>query len=162
MKKKCRRVLVSQQNWGQCRAFCIFPTCSASPQPTHHPAPPACTFVGCTLLVDGYIDTLQSPSLCFEFQLRTPLVVEWMQGTEVQALVQKDSSCWGATKACAPPLLSVGHNWWRPCALGPVLHKRSHCDEQPLHLTKSNPLSLQLERAHVQQQRSSKTKKLIN
>ena len=48
------------------------------------------------------------------------LVVQWlrtrlpMQGTRVQALVQEDPTCHGATKP-------VRHNYWA-CALEPVSH----------------------------------------
>ena len=69
-----------------------------------------------------------------------------MQGTRVQALVQEDPTCRGATKpmhhnywACAPEPTS--HNYWacvpqllQPARLEPVLRKkRSHRSEKPAH-----------------------------
>ena len=76
---------------------------------------------------------------------RTSLVVQQlrillpMQGTQVQSLVQEDSSCHGATKsmyrkywACA--LDSRSHNCWSLHSLEPALHhKRSHCKKKPRH-----------------------------
>ena len=75
---------------------------------------------------------------------RASLVAQWwrirlpMQETRVQSLVQEDPTCHGATKsvshnywACA---IETGiHNCWSLCALQPVLHKRSHCKEKPVH-----------------------------
>ena len=69
-----------------------------------------------------------------------------MQGTRVQALVQEDATCRGATKpvrhkywACA--LEPTSHNCWahvpqllKPAHLEPVLrNKRSHHNEKPAH-----------------------------
>ena len=83
---------------------------------------------------------------------RTSLVAQWLrihlptQGTRVQALIQEDSTCHGATKpmhhnywACA--LESASRNYWvrvpqllKPTRLEPVLHnKRSHRNEKPTH-----------------------------
>ena len=47
------------------------------------------------------------------------------QGAQVQSLVQEDSTCRGATKP-------KRHNYWA-CALEPLVHKRSHCSEKPVH-----------------------------
>ena len=69
------------------------------------------------------------------------LVAQWlrirlpMQGTRVQALVQEDPTCRGATKP-------MRHNYWahmpqllKPARLEPELHnKTSHCKEKPAHL----------------------------
>ena len=87
------------------------------------------------------------------------LVAQWlwirlpMQGTRVQALVQEDPTCRGATKpvrhnywACT--LEPVSHNYWarvpqllKPTHLEPVLrNKRSHCNEKPVHCNKEQPL----------------------
>ena len=69
-----------------------------------------------------------------------------MQGAQVQALVQGDPMCHGATKpvyrnywACA--LEPASQNYWahvpqplKPMCLEPVLHnKRSHRNEKPVH-----------------------------
>ena len=67
-----------------------------------------------------------------------------MQETQVQALVQEDPICRGATKPVrhnywAYALEPASHNYWarvpqllKPARLEPVLHnKRSHHDEQP-------------------------------
>ena len=58
------------------------------------------------------------------------------------------------SQTCAPQLLSL-------CAIEPALHKRSHCVEKPVHNAsmKSSPLSPQLEKAWVKQQRPSAGKK---
>ena len=73
-----------------------------------------------------------------------------MQGTRVRALAWEDPTCRGATK-------SVSHNYWarvpqllKPMHLEPVLHKRSHRNEKPVH-RKSSPRSPQLEKARTQQ-----------
>ena len=69
-----------------------------------------------------------------------------MQGTSVQALVQEDPTCRGATKpmrhnywACA--LEPANHNYWacvpqllKPARLEPMLcNERSHRNEKPAH-----------------------------
>ena len=70
----------------------------------------------------------------------TSLVAQWlrihlpMQGTQVQALVQEDPTCRGATKP-------VRHHYWarvpqllKPAGLELVLRsKRSHRNEKPAH-----------------------------
>ena len=76
--------------------------------------------------------------------MRASLMVQWlrirlpMQGTRVQALVQKDPTCRGATKhvlqllslcsrALEPQLL-------KPMHLEPALrNQRGHCSEKPTH-----------------------------
>ena len=84
--------------------------------------------------------------------LGASLVAQWlrirlpMQGTRLQALVQEDPTCHGATKpvhhnywACA--LEPASHNYWagvpqllKPVCLEPVLYnKRSHLNEKPEH-----------------------------
>ena len=74
---------------------------------------------------------------------RDSLVTQWhiihlpMQETQVQPLVQGDSTCQGATKpvyrnywACA--LEPRNRNHWSPRSLDPVLcNKRGHCNEKP-------------------------------
>ena len=63
---------------------------------------------------------------------RTSLFVQWlrvrlpMQGTQVQSLVQEDSTCFGATT--------------KACALVPTLcRKRSQCNEKPGHCSQRSP-----------------------
>ena len=46
-----------------------------------------------------------------------------MQETQVQSLVQEDPTCHAATKP-------VCRNYWNPHTLGPMLHRRSHCNEK--------------------------------
>ena len=72
-----------------------------------------------------------------------------MQGTQAPSLVQEDPTCCRATK----PVL---HNYWarRPESL------RSAAREAHSPQRKSSPRSLQLEKAHVQQQRPSAAKKM--
>ena len=49
-----------------------------------------------------------------------------MQGPWVWSVVQEDPTCRGMTKP-------VCHNYWSPHTLEPLLHKRSLCDEKPVH-----------------------------
>ena len=62
----------------------------------------------------------------------TSLIVQWfgihlsLQGTWVQSLVREDLKCPQNKKVCT--------TYWSPCALEPVLHKRSYCFEKPVHL----------------------------
>ena len=93
------------------------------------------------------------------------LVVRWlrihlpMQGTRIQPLVWEDSTCYMVSKpkllsqhsrACKPQVL-------KPTHLEPVLcNKRSHHNDEPLHYNEKYPCLLQLEKAHVQQQRQPK------
>ena len=105
------------------------------------------------------------------------LVAQWlrvrlpMQGTRVRALVQEDPTCRGATKpvchsywACT--LEPANHNYWahvpqllKPVRLEPVLPTReATAMRSPCTTTKSSPRSLQLEKAHVQQQRPNAAK----
>ena len=93
------------------------------------------------------------PSLKFNSHTRShvkplcwpSLVAQWiriclpMQEAWVWALIQEESTCFGATKpihhnywTCA---LETGScNYWSPCALEPVLcNKRSDCNEKPAH-----------------------------
>ena len=82
----------------------------------------------------------------------TPLVVQWLrtclpvQGTWVQAPVQEDPTCHGATKPLrhnywAWVLEPASHNYWacvpqllKPVCLEPVLrNKRFHRNEKPAH-----------------------------
>ena len=102
-----------------------------------------------------------------------------MQGTQVRALVREDPTCRGATKpmrhnywVCAPQLLSLCSRAHEPqvlslCATTTEARvPRAHAlqQEKPLQCgsprttTKSNPCSLQLEEAHVQQQRPNAAK----
>ena len=90
-----------------------------------------------------------------------------MQGTRVWVLVREDPTCRGATKP-------VSHNYWA-CALEPASHNywahvsRAHAPQQEkpprweAHaLQQSSICSLQLERAHAQQQRPNAAKNKIN
>ena len=99
------------------------------------------------------------------WQNRTSLVVQWlriclpMQGTQVQSLVQEDSTCCQATK----PPLSCDLQLLSPRAateaLEPMLHnKRSYHSEKLLHHNQSSPCLPQLGKAHAQQQRPSTAK----
>ena len=103
------------------------------------------------------------------------LVVQWlrirlpMQGTWVQALVWEDPTCHGATKpmhhnywACA--LEPASHNYWacmpqllKLTCLEPVLHKRSHRSEKPMHRNEEQP-PLTATKAYAQQQRPNAAK----
>ena len=86
-----------------------------------------------------------------------------MQGTWVRSLVWEDSTCHRPTKP-------VCHNYWTcsleprspnywACILEPVLcNQGSHYIEKPAHHNYSSPCSLQLEKAHAQQQRCSTVK----
>ena len=82
---------------------------------------------------------------------RTSLVVQWLithlpvQQTLAWSLVREDSTCCGATKP-------VRHNFW---ASVPQLLKPAHNKRSPHAKTKSNPASLQLEKARAKQQRTS-------
>ena len=71
------------------------------------------------------------------------------QGTQVPSLIQEDSTCLGAAKP-------MYHNYWssRTQEKPPQLEAHSLQPESSLH-------SLQLEKAHVQQQRSSTAKNKI-
>ena len=84
---------------------------------------------------------------------KTSLVAQWsriplpMQGTQVQSLLQEDTSCQGAAKpvyhnywAYAPELKY--HNYWSLCVLESVLcNKRSHSNENLHTAMKSSPHS---------------------
>ena len=72
-----------------------------------------------------------------------------MQGTRVQALVQEDPMCHGATKPVRHnywvwALEPASHNYWahvpqllKPVCLEPMLrNKWSHCNEKPAHRNK--------------------------
>ena len=56
-----------------------------------------------------------------------------MQGTRVQSLVQEDSTCLGATKPANYNYRACKLQLLRPGCLESVLHKRSHCNEKPVH-----------------------------
>ena len=96
--------------------------------------------------------------------LRTSLVVPWLrihlsiQGTQVQSLLWKDSTCCRADKP-------MHHNCRSPRTLGPELpSKGSHHNARTPQLERS-PRALQLEKAHTQQGRPERPKiyfKLIN
>ena len=106
-----------------------------------------------------------------------------MQGTQVRALVQEDPTCCGATKPMrhnywAWALKPVSHNYWvcvpqllSPCATTTEAHmpraralqqREATAMRSPCTTTKSNPLSLQLEKGYAQQRRPNAAKKLIN
>ena len=87
-----------------------------------------------------------------------------MQGTRVQALVQEDPTCRGATKlvrhnywACA--LEPASHNYWSPRTYSPWSAAReATAVRSPRTTTKSSPRSLQVEKAHTQQWRPNAAK----
>ena len=94
-------------------------------------------------------------------------------GARVQALVQEDPTCRGATKpmcynywVCA--LEPVSHNYWaqapqllKPMCLEPLLcNKRSHHHEKSA--MKSSPHAQQLEKARTHQRRPNTAKKNTN
>ena len=75
--------------------------------------------------------SLDFPSLWIRICLQ--LQEKW-----VRSALQEDSTCHGATKAHAPQPLSLhsrAHELQplKPMCLEPVLHKRSHRNEKPLH-----------------------------
>ena len=75
-----------------------------------------------------------------------------MQKTRVQSLFQEDSTYHKATKL-------VGPNYWSRHALEPVLQSEEATLRRRLCTTvKGSPCSLQLEKAHAQQQRPSGAK----
>ena len=96
---------------------------------------------GC--LFKFFIETIK---LSFFKNLWASLVAQWLgiclptQGTRVQALVQEDPTCCGATKP-------MRHNYWarvpqllKPVHLEPVLrNKRSPCNEKPGHRNQEKP-----------------------
>ena len=114
----------------------------------------------------------------FEKQFGISLVVQWLrislsvQGPWVRSRVGEDPTCCRATEptchnywACA--LEPTSHNYWahvpqllKPAHLERALcNKRSHRNEKPAGTTtKSNPWSLKLEKARVQQWRPSAAK----
>ena len=76
-----------------------------------------------------------------------------MQGTWVRSLVQEDSKCRQATK-------TVCRNYWSLSALEPMLHseKPLQWETHALQAKLAPTRSLQLEKAHMQQQRPSTAK----
>ena len=94
------------------------------------------------------------------------MVVQWigiclpMQETQVQSLVQENSTRCGATNSLEHPCRS-----YSTLRLEPVLrNKKSHHSEKPVHAEKSSSCSLKLEKAQGKQRRSStaKNKKINN
>ena len=91
-----------------------------------------------------------------------------MQGTRVWTLVWEDPTCHGATKptchnywACT--LEPASHNYWSLCTWSLCSATREATATRSLGTaTKSSPLSLQLEKARVQQRRLSAAKNKIN
>ena len=85
------------------------------------------------------------------FPVAQPLQIHLpMQGTRAGSLVREDSTCHGATKP-------VRCHYWA-YTLEPVLcNKRGHCS-RPMRHRKEQPCTMQLEKAHVQQQRPSMAK----
>ena len=85
-------------------------------------------------------------------------MVQWvgigllMQGTQVRSLVQNSDPC------ASTEQLNLCTQLLKPSCLELVLHKRSHHNEKLHTVTKSSSHLLQLEKAHLQQQRSSATK----
>ena len=71
--------------------------------------------------LSDWTELTELKTLMFTGLMGTSTVVSWlkihllMQGTWVRSLVQKDLTYLGATKL-------VLHNYWNPCALGPVWH----------------------------------------
>ena len=80
--------------------------------------------------------------------LGTSLVAQWlriclpMQGTQVQSLVRKDSTCRGAAKP-------MRHNYWA-CALEPASHNYWACAPRARALQQEKPSQW---KAHAQQER---------
>ena len=80
--------------------------------------------------------------------IRTPLVVEWLrihlpvQGTQVQSLVQEDSTCHGPTRP-------VGHKYCSPHTPEPVLHNTAFAMRSPRTTTESAACLPPLERKPV-------------
>ena len=111
-----------------------------------------------------------SPKTGKNWHLGASLMAQWlrirlpMQGTWVQALVQEDPTCHGATKP-------VHHNYWT-CTLEPMshnywsLHAESLCSATRENTTmrslrttmKSSPRSPQVEKARAQQWRHGAAK----
>ena len=101
---------------------------------------------------------------------RTSLVVQWLrirlpiQGTQVRSLVQEDPTGRRATKpvrhnywACT--LEPASHNYWSSPAYSPCSATREATAMRSLCTsTKSNPCSLQLEKARTQQLRPNAAK----
>ena len=95
---------------------------------------------------------------------RASLMVQWLriclavQGTPVWSLIQEDPTCLrvinpGTTTTCST-LEPVSCNCWNPSV------QRSHCNERLCTLRERvAPASLQIEKAHKQQQRSTTAKK---
>ena len=90
------------------------------------------------------------------------LMVQWIrirppsQGHGFDLWSWEDSTCPRATK-------SVCHNYWSPCAQSLCSATREATTVRCLYTTvKRSPRSLQPEKAHMQQQRSSATKNKIN
>ena len=94
-----------------------------------------------------------------------------MQGTQVQALVQEDPTCHGATKpvhhnyrACAlSPWATTNkpacHNYWSPCTQSPCSATREATAMRSTRsTTKSSHCSPQLEKARAQQRRPTVAK----
>ena len=94
-----------------------------------------------------------------------------MQGTWVQALVQEDPACRGATKPVCRQLLSLRSRAQEPQLLSPsartteahvsrahALQREATAMRSPCSATKSSPCSPQLEKAHMQQRRPNATK----
>ena len=83
--------------------------------------------LGCPVLVSVLPDWHNCQAT---FYIRTCLGVQWlriclaMQGTQVWSLLWEDTTWCRATK-------QMHHKYWSPHALGPVLHKRSHCNKKP-------------------------------
>ena len=136
------------------------------PRPQYHtPTPKANQSLGPT---NGLKSTITGTSLVAQWlRIRLP-----MQGTRVQALVQEDPTCRGATKpschnygACA--LQPISHNYracvpqlLKPVRLEPVLHNKEKplAMRSPCTTAKSRPRSPQLEKARTQHRRPNATK----
>ena len=98
----------------------------------------------------------------------TFLVAQWIkiyqprQWSQVQSLVQEDSTCHGATKPICynywtSILKPTSHNYWSPCtcAWGLCPTTREATARNPHTAMKSSPSLLQLEKACMRQQRRS-------
>ena len=97
--------------------------------------------------------------------MRTPLLVEWIripwpvQGTQVWSLVWEDSMCCGTSKPSCHNYWACVLQWLKPGGLESVLQTReATAIRSPLTTTKNSPCSLQLEKAHIKQQRASAAK----
>ena len=65
-----------------------------------------------------------------------------MQETQVQSLIWEDRTCYGGNKPVhhnhwAYALKPRSYNYLSPCTQEPMLHKRNHSNEKPVHCNKA-------------------------